>query len=127
MHDPEDGVWLHGDEADRQEGGQVTPPGALVLQLLHRLLQALPGQQGAPAPELAVPDPAEAADNEPPGHQGQGHHGQDPVQQPLQADPPGRGLVGEGTSGTQLDVALLNVLLAPPGFQILNLAKGIGH
>ena len=51
----------------------------------------------------------QAADDEPPGHQGQGHHGQDPVQQPLQADPPGRGLVGDGMSGT-----LRRCLACPP-------------
>ena len=40
-------------------------------------------------------DPTEAAYDEPPGYEGEGHDGEDPVKQSLQSDPPRTGLQGK--------------------------------
>ena len=58
------------------------------LELLDRLLETLPGQKSAPAPEFSVANPAEAANDKSPGDEGQGHHREDPVKQSLQSDSP---------------------------------------
>ena len=108
MHESEHAVRLQADETDGEDGRQVGLPTTLILerrqchllvsrthgkcptnlQLLDRLLETLPGEKRAPAPQLAVSDPAEAADDEPPGHHGQRHDGEHPVQQPPQPHPP---------------------------------------
>ena len=41
------------------------------LELLDRLLETLPGQKSAPAPELAMTNSAEATNDQPPGDEGQ--------------------------------------------------------
>ena len=41
------------------------------LELLDRLLETLPGQKSAPAPEFSVTNPAEATNDQSPGDQGQ--------------------------------------------------------
>ena len=41
------------------------------LELLDRLLETLPGQKSAPAPEFSVTNPAEAAYDQSPGDEGQ--------------------------------------------------------
>ena len=56
------------------------------LELLGRLLETLPGQESAPASELAMTNVAQAANDQSPGDQGQWHHREDPVKQPLQSN-----------------------------------------
>ena len=58
------------------------------LELLDRPLETLPGQESAPAPELAVTYAAQPANDQSPGDQGQRHHRENPVKQPLQSDSP---------------------------------------
>ena len=59
------------------------------LQLLDGLLQTLPGEESAPAPEFPVSDPPEPPDDEPPGDEGEGHDGEHPVKQSRQSHSPG--------------------------------------
>ena len=114
LHHSQHAVRLEADEADRQYGGQVRLPAALVLkhkhslstsvsinhrtphlQLLDCFLQTLPGEERAPAPQFSVSDPAEAANDEPPGYEREGHDGEDPVKKTLQTDPPCTRLQGK--------------------------------
>merc|ERR1719369_1702621 len=88
MHYPQHGVRLHADQAHGEDGGHVGLPWALVPQLFDCFLKTFPCEKCAPPPQLPMSYPAQPAYDQPPGHQGQGHHRQDPVKQSLQTNTP---------------------------------------
>ena len=89
LHHSQHTVRLQADQTDREDGGEVGLPGALVLkykqsqsisvsinsshctanlQLLDCSLETLPGEESAPAPQFSVTNPAQAPNDQSPGH-----------------------------------------------------------